>query len=219
MQTKWQAFTRVWISPSTFKVPIAWVKTGWWLLLGAPLLWLLYQISIELSAPNTALGADPGEAVVHYLGTWSIRLLLLAFSITPLYRLTRFTEIARSRRLVGLWAFTYVSLHMLAYLFFFVQFDLRALLNDFVERAYITAGMLAMGCLLVMALTSTRGWQRRLGRRWRQLHWAVYPAVVAAIIHFLWFTRDQFGEVLLYALWFAIAVGVRLYFRTARKAS
>ncbi|MEQ8689262.1 MAG: protein-methionine-sulfoxide reductase heme-binding subunit MsrQ [Pseudomonadales bacterium] len=192
---------------------IAWIKAALWLLLASPLLWLSYLISIDLRAPTTALGADPGEAVVHYLGAWALRMLLISFSVTPLYKLTRQTWLARSRRLLGLWAFAYVVLHLTSYLYFYLQFDLAALLEDVVERAYITAGMLAALLLSLMAATSTRGWRLRLGKRWQQLHRAIYPAIAAAIVHFLWFTRDQFGEVVLYAAWFTLLIGIRLYFR------
>ncbi len=190
-----------------------WVKPVVWVLLFAPLAWLGYLISLDLATPNSALGADPGETVVHFLGEWALRILLLAFSVTPLFKLTRWPAVARCRRLVGLWAFAYVVLHLTMYLYFYLQFSWAALLADFVERAYITAGLVAAILLLVMAFTSTRGWRLRLGQNWRRLHLAIYPAIAAAIIHFLWLTRDQFGEVLAYTLWFAILLGLRGYYR------
>ena len=142
-----------------------------------------------------------------------MRALLLAFSMTPLYRLTRMTAFAQYRRQVGLWAFSYVVVHLLAYFYFYLQFEVAALLEDVFERTYITAGMLAFFCLLPMAITSTRGWRIRLGARWKQLHNVVYVAVLAAILHFFWFTRDQFGEVVFYAVWAVAAWGVRIYFK------
>ena len=172
--------------------------------LSSPLLWLGWQIWIEIQAPTTALGADPGEAIVHFLGEWAIRVLLLAFSISPLRDLLKQPFIARQRRMVGLFAFAYAALHLFAYLFFYIQFEWAALLDDFVERAFITVGIAALVCLLPMAITSTHGWQRRLKRNWQRLHLLVYPAVAFAIIHLYWLTKDGFAEVFVYAIWFAL---------------
>ena len=176
-----------------------------------PLLWLAWLIALELQAPGSGLGADAGEAVVHFLGEWALIVLLLAYSVSPLRRLTGSTSIARSRRMVGLFAFTYVSLHILSYVTFYLGFAWQVLLEDFVERPYITAGMGAFLCLAVMALTSTRGWQKRLRRNWQRLHFVIYPAVMLALVHLWWLTRDGFGEVALYTLWFLVLSAARIY--------
>ncbi len=194
--------TRVWTSLNISKLSL--FKLVLWLVLAAPLIWLLSQIYIEFMMPTTALGADPGEAIVHFLGIWSLRWLLLAFAVSPVAKFADFSLLLKSRRLIGLWAFVYVLLHGLAYAFFFVEFEWSALLADFTERTYITAGLVAFVALLLMALTSTRGWQRRLRRNWQRLHRLMYPTVALAVIHFWWLTRDQYGEVLLYALLFAL---------------
>ena len=186
------------------------VKPGVFLLLLAPLLWLCYQIWIEIQAPTTALGADPGEAIVHFLGEWAIRVLLLAFSVSPLRDLFRQPLIAQQRRMVGLFAFAYATLHLLAYLFFYIQFAWALLLEDFIERAFITVGIGALLCLLPMAITSTRAWQRRLKRSWKRLHLLIYPAVGLAIIHLYWLTKDGFIEVFVYAVWFAVLLAYRV---------
>ncbi len=185
-------------------------------LLSTPLLWLVMQIGIEIDAPTTALGADPGEAVVHFLGEWGIRILLLAFSISPLQRLFSQPAIGRMRRLVGLFAFVYVSLHFFAYLFFYVEFSLKPFLEDFVERAFITAGIGAFVCLIPMAVTSTAGWQRRLRRRWMKIHRLIYPAIALAIIHFYWLSINEFGEVVVYAVWFVVLVVLRFWLPISR---
>ncbi len=198
---------------------IARYKVAVWALLSAPLLVLGYRIWIDINAPGQALGADPGEAVMHYLGEWALIMLLCAFSVSPLRQLlvgwdvTRANlgfVLARSRRLVGLFAIFYVTLHLLAYVTFFLEFSLRELLWDFFERAYITAGMAAFVGLLLMALTSTRGWQRRLRERWQTLHKLIYPAVGLAIIHLWWLTRDDYTDVVTYATWFLVLLGLRL---------
>ena len=186
------------------------LKPSLFVLLCLPLAWLAWQIVLEVEAPTTALGADPGEAIVHFLGEWAIRLLLLAFSVTPLRVLLSSPAIARQRRMVGLFAFFYAVLHLTAYLFFYVQFEWALIVEDFVERAFITVGIAAVLCLLPMAVTSTHGWQRRLRRNWKRVHMLVYPAVAFAIIHLYWLTKDGFAEVILYAIWFALLLGFRL---------
>lgn len=186
------------------------LKPALFTLLCCPLLWLAWQVGIEVRAPTTALGADPGESIVHFLGEWAIRILLLAFAITPLQSIFRTPLIGRQRRMVGLFAFTYASLHLLTYLYFYVEFSWAAILDDFIERAFITVGIAAFLCLIPMAVTSTLAWQRRLRAKWKLLHRLVYPAVAFAIIHLYWLTKDGFAEVVAYAVVFLILVGYRL---------
>ena len=184
-----------------------------WPLLSAPLIWLAGRIVLEVQQTGSGLGADPGEAVVHFLGEWALIMLLVGFTVTPLRQLTGFSPLARARRLVGLFAFAYVLLHALAYTAFYLEFSLPALLEDFVERAYITAGMASLVILSVMALTSTRGWQRRLRHNWRRLHQGIFIAIGLAIVHLWWLTKDGYGEVALFALWFGALVAQRLWWR------
>jgi len=185
------------------------VKAIVFICLVAPLCWLGWQISLELQQPGSALGADPGEAIVHYLGEWSIRILLFAFSITPLRRLLKSRALARTRRMVGLFAFTYVVMHLLAYLFFYLEFNWSGMWVEILERPYITVGMLALACLLPMAITSTGGWQRRLGRNWRLLHRMIYAAITLALIHLWWLTKDGFEDLVVYTLWFMVLLWFR----------
>ena len=167
-------------------------------------------VLLELDQPQGRLGADPPEAILHFLGEWALRGLLLALSVTPLRRLTRFSLIARQRRLVGLFAFAYVLLHFLAYLVFYLELDLGGLAEDIVQRPYITVGFLALLCLVPLAATSTNGWQRRLGRRWRVLHRLVFPAAVLGVAHYIWSVRDGYGEALIYTIWLMLLLGERL---------
>ena len=183
----------------------------------APLGWLASRIYLEIQAPGSGLGADPNEAIVHFLGEWALRVLLLAFSVTPLRRALKSASLARCRRMVGLFAFAYALLHLLAYLAFYLAFSWSALLEDFVERAYITAGLVAFAALLAMALTSTRGWQRRLRANWRKLHRVVYVAVTLALVHLWWLTRDGYGELVLYTAWFFVLLAARGWY--ARRAT
>lgn len=175
-----------------------------WLVCGAPLLWLGYAVAVEIGQPGAALGADPGEAVVLFLGEWGIRMLLLALAVSPLRRRLGWPALARVRRLVGLFAFAYLSLHLLAYVALLAGFDWAAIVEDLTERTYIIVGALGLLCLLPLAITSTRGWQRRLGRRWKALHRLVFAAAALGILHLSWLTKDGYGEVLFYALVFLL---------------
>ena len=181
-----------------------------WLVCGAPLLWLSWAVFREIQRPGSALGADPGEAVVLYLGEWGIRALLLALAVSPLRRRMGWPALARVRRLVGLFAFAYLALHFLAYLWFLAGFDWAAIVEDLAERTYITAGFLGLLALVPLAVTSTRGWQRRLGRRWRTLHRLVFPAAALGLVHLWWLTKDGYGEVLAYGAVFLILMADRL---------
>jgi len=176
-------------------------------------MWLGWLVYLEIQETGSGLGADPREGMVHYLGVWAIRMLLLAFSVTPIRRLLSQPLLARCRRLVGLYAFAYVVLHVTAYTVLYIEFDWGLLLEDFVERSFITAGMAAFTCLLLMAATSTRGWQRRLRHNWRRLHKLVYLAVLLAIVHLVWLTKDDYADSVYYAVWFAVLLGERAYRR------
>ena len=133
--------------------------------------------------------------------------LLLAFSITPLSRLFRSPWLIRSRRITGLFAFTFVAVHAAIFSVFYVQLQWRAMLQEVIERPYITLGMSSLLILSLLAATSTRGWQRRLGSTWKRLHRWVYLAVPLAILHLLWLRKDGYEDVVVYTLW-ALAMGV-----------
>lgn len=189
------------------------------MILAAPFAYLCGLIYLEWQSPGEVLGADPGEAVVHYSGEWAIIFVLLAFSVTPLRRLFLAMDVTRgnlgflftrSRRLFGLFAFFYALVHLLAYVIFFLEFSLDQLLQDVLERTYITAGMLAFVILFFMALTSTRGWQRRLRARWSQLHKLIYLGVGLSILHLWWLTRDDFAEVVVFGAWYMALLVLRL---------
>ena len=184
----------------------------------APLLYLGGSIWQEVQVPGSQFGADPGEAILFYLGEWAIRLLLIAFSISPLqklflglpaFRTSLGLLFSRSRRMTGLIAFCYVSLHLLAYLYFFLQFQWSEMWHEFSERTYITVGLAAFVMLLGMALTSTQGWRRRLGRNWGRIHSLIYLAITLALIHLWWLTKDGYGELVLYTLWFLVLLILR----------
>jgi len=216
---RWLHCTPVWIWRSSIKSLGFLLKPLLALALSAPLCWLAWLIWIDVQNPGAGLGPDAGETLVHYLGEWSIRSLLVAFAVSPLRHWTGSSAWLRSRRMVGLFAFAYVCLHVSCYVAWYLGFDVSALLEDVVERPYITMGMLAFAALLPMAVTSTRGWQRRLRRNWQRLHRLIYVALAAGLLHLWWLTRDGFAEVAVYTLCFLLLCAERLWRQRQSRAA
>jgi sulfoxide reductase heme-binding subunit YedZ len=162
------------------------------------------------------LGADPVAALTHGTGDWALRLLLLSLAMTPLRRLLGQPWPIRFRRLVGLYAFFYACLHLSIYLVLDLGGYWTQIFEDIAKRPYITVGFGAWLLLLPLALTSTRGWIRRLGRRWGQLHRLVYVAGGLAVLHFLWLVKSDLREPLVYAAVLALLLGLRLWWRLRR---
>ena len=154
------------------------LKSAVWLLGLAPLLWTGIRFATD------GLGANPIEAVLHLAGRWALVLLLAGLSVTPLRRLTGWKGIIKVRRLLGLLAFFYACLHLLIYLGLDQGFSWPFIVEDVVERPFITVGAGAFLLLVPLALTSTRGWIRRLGKRWQRLHRLVYLAASLGTLHF-----------------------------------
>jgi sulfoxide reductase heme-binding subunit YedZ len=182
---------------------VAW-RLAVWLLAGGPLLWLVWLIA------GGGLGPNPVEFLEHYSGDWALRLLLATLALTPLRRWSGRAEALRVRRLLGLWAFAWICLHFTIYLTFDLEWSAALLAEDLVERTYITLGFAAWLLLVPLALTSTRGWQCRLGRRWRSLHWLVYPAALLGALHFLWLVKADVREPLAYLGVLAVLLAARL---------
>lgn len=177
------------------------------------MLWLANAIRMEIANPGVALGADPAEAVVLFLGEWGLRFLLLGLCISPLRRRAGWNTLGRSRRMVGLFAFAYLGLHFLAYVGFLAEFDWSLIIADLTERPYIIVGTLALLLLVALAVTSTSGWQRRLRRNWQRLHRLVYLSVFLGLLHLLWLTKDGFAEFAFYLLIFLTLMIERLLAR------
>ena len=202
------------------KTPAALIlaKTAAHALALAPLAWLSWQFwQVASNADIDALGADPVAEVEHRLGLWALRLLLLTLAITPLRQLTGQAVLLRFRRMLGLYAFAYASLHFAAYL----ALDLRGywtqVFEEIAKRPYITVGFAAWLLLVPLAVTSTQGWIRRLGRRWGQLHRLVYAIAILAVLHFWWIVKSDYREPLLYAAVLAVLLSWRLWKRLAAR--
>ncbi|MCA1908703.1 MAG: sulfoxide reductase heme-binding subunit YedZ [Magnetospirillum sp.] len=170
-----------------------------------PLVWLGWQ------AAYGSLGVNPVETLNRTLGDWALRFLLLAVAVTPLRQWTGWAPLARLRRMMGLFAFFYVSLHLASYVGVDLFFDWAALWKDVVKRTYITLGMGCFLLLLPLALTSTDGMIRRLGgKAWRKLHRLVFPAAILGVAHFWMMVKADLREPVVYALVLAVLLGWRL---------
>ena len=182
-----------------------------------PWFWLGYLVYLETLQTGSGLGADPVEGLLHYLGEWSMIVLLCAFSVTPLSRQFMWPALIRSRRLIGLFAFFFVLVHSVVFAIFYAELQLQILLREVLERPYITLGMASLMILSLLSLTSTRGWQRRLGKSWKRLHQWVYLAVPLALLHLLWLRKDGYDDVAIYTLWAVVMAAERLYVWRARQ--
>lgn len=160
------------------------------------------------------LGANPIEFVLRSLGTWTLVMLMVTLSITPLRRLTGWNSLIRVRRMLGLFVFFYACLHFLTYAGVDQSFDLNAILRDVVKHPYITVGFACFLLLIPLAVTSTNAMQRRLGgKRWQQLHRLVYVIAVGGVVHYLWLVKKDITQPVLYGLVLMALLGMRWVWR------
>ena len=191
--------------------PIVWVvKPAVWVLCLAPLAWLGWLVADAVFFGGRGLTANPVEFINRYLGDWALRFLLIGLAVTPLRIVTGWKQVVRLRRLLGLFAFFYVALHVANYVVLDQFFDWAAIWQDIVKRWYITVGMAALLCLIPLAVTSTKGWIKRIGgRNWNKLHKAVYVAGALGCLHFFMMRKGFQYEPLVYAAIFAGLMVVR----------
>jgi sulfoxide reductase heme-binding subunit YedZ len=156
------------------------------------------------------LGANPIEKITHTTGDWTLRFLLIALSITPLRKLLRIPALIKFRRMFGLYAFFYGSLHFLTYIWLDKFFNLHEMLVDVAKRKFITVGFTAFVLLIPLAVTSTTGWIRRLGgKRWQTLHRLVYASAICGVIHYLWLVKADIRKPLEYGAILAVLLSYR----------
>lgn len=165
------------------------------------------------------LTANPIDYITDTTGTTALALLMITLAVTPLRRLTRRNELIRLRRMLGLLAFFYACLHVSTWLVLDWFFDFASMAADVVERPFITMGMTTFLLLLPLAVTSTTGMIRRLGKRWQQLHRLVYVAGITAIIHFWWVVKADFREPRFYALALTVLLGFRAWWTLRTRLS
>ncbi|ASP49830.1 sulfoxide reductase heme-binding subunit YedZ [Cognaticolwellia beringensis] len=155
-------------------------------------------LALYLLAFTEQLGADPVEDVIHFTGIGAFNLLLISLLITPIAKKYRQGYLLQTRRLVGLYSFTYALFHLLNFLAFEVQFDLALFFDEIIDRPYITVGMAALIILLSLAVTSITAIRRKMGKKWQKLHNGVYLAVLLISLHFFWSVKSDIVEPLIY---------------------
>ena len=184
-----------------------------WLLCLAPLAYLIYSIYQDL-------GANPVETITNFTGIWTLRLIMITLAITPLRWFSGINSLVNYRRLIGLFAFFYGTLHFTTFFLFDHQFDISAMLKDVKERPYITAGFVAFVLMIPLAVTSTAGWIRRMGgKNWNLLHRLIYITAMAAVLHYYWKVSIKLPPInpRNYAILLGVLLAIRLWRNFARK--
>ena len=166
------------------------------------------------------LGVNPAETIQLQTGRWALKFLLISLAVTPVRRLTGWNIVIQYRRMLGLFAFFYAALHFSAYFAFDLNFAIDTMVTDVLKRPFIALGFSAFLLLIPLAVTSTRGWIRRLGKKWTQLHRLVYVAAILATIHFAWKVKVFTGDPVYYAVVLTLLLGFRVVWqlRVARSA-
>lgn len=169
-----------------------------------------WQIRAEALTGNGGLGADPVAEIEHRLGLWALRFLMLTLAITPLRQAMQQPVLIRFRRMLGLYAFFYATMHLTAYLVLDLRGYWAQIFEEIAKRPYITVGFTAWLLLVPLAITSTQAAIRRLGRNWARLHRLVYVVGVLAVLHFWWLVKSDVREPALYAAILAALLGWRI---------
>jgi methionine sulfoxide reductase heme-binding subunit len=182
-----------------------------------PAAWLVYGTF------TNNLGANPAETIQLTTGDWALQFLLITLAVTPLRRLTGWNVVIQYRRMLGLFAFFYACLHFTSYLVLDKYFDWHSMIEDVWKRPFITAGFSAFLLMVPLALTSTKGWIRRLGRRWQKLHRLIYASAICGAIHFIWKVKVVTGAPVVDGLILLVLLGFRVIWtlqqRTIRQAA
>jgi sulfoxide reductase heme-binding subunit YedZ len=166
---------------------------------------------------HRGLGANPIEYITHSTGWWTLSFLLITLSVTPLRRLTGWNWLLRLRRMLGLFAFFYVSLHFTTYIWLDQFFDWQGILKDIAKRPFITVGFTAFVLLIPLAATSTNAMVRRLGaKRWQRLHRAVYVIATLGVLHFWWLVKKDIREPLIFGTLLGLLFLIRLLYLRRR---
>lgn len=201
-----------------------WFKPAVWVACLVPALLIAWRAYRQfVGGDDLALGVDPIRALEHLTGEDALALMLLAMSVTPVRRLLKWNRLQSVRRTLGVWSFAYALVHLSTYLVFdqlcysFATCDYHSIWTDILRRPFIFMGMTAFSILLVLAITSTNGWIRRLKKNWGRLHRLVYVAAVAAIIHFIWIQKSDYHRPLEWAAWLGVLFAIRIYLTIAKR--
>lgn len=171
---------------------------------------LIPFVALVSKVVQNDLGPDPAKELALLTGEWAIRFLLLALAMSPLRQLSGRVEFAQRRRMIGLFALFYASVHFLVWVVFLLGLQWGAILEEVVERPYITVGFSSFVILVALGVTSPRAMVRRLGKNWRRLHRLVYVAGVLAVVHLVWIVRTDLSQALVYGAILAALLGWRV---------
>jgi sulfoxide reductase heme-binding subunit YedZ len=186
---------------------MAWIKIAVFLLALIPLL------KLGSGAYFDSLGANPIEKITRTTGYWALSFLLISLTVTPLRRFSGWNWLLRLRRILGLFAFFYASLHFLTYLVLDQFFDWTSIVNDIVKRPYITVGFPAFILLVPLAVTSNNRVIKLLGgKRWLLLHRAVYFCAIGGVVHYWWLVKKDHASPLTFAMLLTLLLGIRLFY-------
>ncbi len=191
------------------------IKPVVFLLASLPFLAMLGQVLLR---PET-LGPDPAQELAIATGEWTLRFLLLTLALTPLRFISGAVVFVRLRRMLGLFALFYATVHLLVWVSFLLGFRWFAIAEELVERPFITVGFAAYLILLALGVTSPKVMVRRLGKNWKRLHRLVYVAAILGIVHLLWILRTNIGEAVFYGAVLAILLGYRAYRHSRRRGA
>ena len=180
--------------------------------IGLSIVSLLPAIALTLGAINDELGANPIEVLTRDTGEWALRFLLITLAVSPLRLSVGWHFLAAVIRMLGLYSFFYAVIHMLLYLWLDQFFDLSDIIEDVIERPFITVGLISFLALIPLALTSNDGMIKRLGtQRWNKLHRLVYYIAIGGVVHFYMLVKKDITEPLVYIALLAVLLGIRLY--------
>lgn len=177
-----------------------------------PASYALFGLASDILRGSRIFGSNPIQEGEHFLGEWTLRFLVLTLLVTPLRQILKWNWLARHRRTMGLFAFTYGLLHWLVYVLLDIQLDFQDMVADIIKRPYILVGSLALLLMAPLALTSTKGMIARLGgRRWNQLHRLVYASAVLGVVHFWMSVKADIRDPLTFAGVFGVLFAYRLW--------
>jgi sulfoxide reductase heme-binding subunit YedZ len=157
------------------------------------------------------LTANPGDYITDQTGTWALAFLVISLAVTPIRRVTRWNEAIKFRRMLGLFAFFYGTLHMLTWVVFIHYFDVEFMIEDVIMRPFITVGMTVYLILVALGITSNRWAIRFLKRRWQTLHRLAYVAAIGGVVHFWWLVKQDTTEPVRWAAAVVALLGFRVW--------
>ena len=191
-------------------------------LIWKPVIFLLCLVPAALVVTDVfeitgRLGANPIEEIQDRFGIWAIRFIMITMAVTPLRHLPGWNWLLRFRRMLGLFTFFYVLMHFLTWLILDQSLLLSAIAEDLTERPFITIGFTALVLLTAMAVTSTNGMRRRMGRRWQKLHYSVYVIGLLGVWHYWWQVKKDASDAQIYAVILAVLLGFRIWWKLRQK--